>query len=136
MLPVWWPPAARLWLRFSVRGAIGSPSAGASLVASLEREVSGLVGVPPRGSKESRLQAVLAFFDAANVHLPEGWPGLDAAVAELTTFPNARHDDFVDALTLALAELATRGSAVEHWHNATRATRAMARIIADPWGRG
>jgi predicted phage terminase large subunit-like protein len=84
---------------------IEQAAAGASLVASLQREVSGIVGVPPSGSKESRLQSVLAFFEAGNVHLDEHAPYLDAVVTELATFPNARHDDFVDALTLALAEL-------------------------------
>lgn len=81
-------------------------AAGASLVTSLQLEIPGVIGVPPSGSKESRLQSVLAFFEAANVHLPEDWTGLDAAIAELTMFPNAAHDDFVDALSLCLAHLA------------------------------
>ncbi len=89
------------------RKVVEQAAAGASLVASLQSEISGLVGLPPHGSKEQRLQNVLAFFEAGNVHLDEGWPGVADAIGELTMFPNARHDDFVDALTLALGQLAT-----------------------------
>ncbi|MDQ3364352.1 MAG: phage terminase large subunit [Myxococcota bacterium] len=89
------------------RKVVEQAAAGASLVASLQAEISGLVGLPPHGSKEQRLQNVLAFFEAANVHVDENWPGVADAVAELTMFPNARHDDFLDALTLALSQLAT-----------------------------
>lgn len=41
---------------------IESAASGASLVASLEREISGLVGRVAKGDKESRLESVLAFF--------------------------------------------------------------------------
>lgn len=85
--------------------AIEKAAAGGSLVASLEREIPGLIAVPPLGTKEQRLHAVLACFEAGNVHLSENWPGLGEAVSELITFPNSRHDDFVDALDLALAQL-------------------------------
>ena len=88
-------------------------AAGASLVASLQGEIPGLVGIPPSGSKEQRLQAVLAFFEAGNVYFEETWPGLDAAISELVTFPNSRHDDFVDACSLALGQLSTNSSDVE-----------------------
>ncbi|HEY1813619.1 MAG TPA: phage terminase large subunit [Kofleriaceae bacterium] len=86
---------------------IESAASGASLVASLEAEISGLVGKVASGDKESRLESVLAFFEAGNVYLPDGAPGIDALIASLTTFPNASHDDDVDMISLALAELST-----------------------------
>lgn len=93
------------------RRVVEQAAAGASLVASLQREagLSGLIGVPPSGTKEQRLHAVLSFFEAGNVHFPEAWPGLDEAIAELTIFPSAKHDDFVDALSLGLAQTALVG---------------------------
>lgn len=80
-------------------------AAGAAVVAGLQSQIPGVVGVPPRGSKVQRLAAVLRFFEAGNVHLRDGWTWLDGAVAELTTFPKARFDDFVDAVSLALVHL-------------------------------
>ena len=107
-------------------------AAGASLVASLKSEISGLVGIPPSGSKEQRLQAVLAFFEAGNVHLDETWTGLDAAVSELVTFPNARHDDFVDAMTLALGQLSTGYDDVERQRKLLNQGRMVLEMVA-PW---
>ncbi len=91
----------------SAKKVIESAASGASLVASLESEIAGLVGQTAKGDKESRLESVLAFFEAGNFHLPDGAPGVDALVASLTTFPNAAHDDDVDAISLALSVLAT-----------------------------
>jgi predicted phage terminase large subunit-like protein len=91
------------------RKIIESAASGASLVASLEHEISGLVGQVAKGDKESRLESVLAFFEAGNVHFPDGRPGLDEVIAQLVTFPNATHDDFVDAMSGALEALATNG---------------------------
>ncbi|MDX2091226.1 MAG: phage terminase large subunit [Kofleriaceae bacterium] len=96
------------------RKVVEAAASGSSLVSSLAAEIPGLIGQPPRGDKVSNLQAVLAFFEAGNVYLPEHWPGLADAVAELVTFPNGRHDDFVDSLRLAVASLATSASASEH----------------------
>lgn len=94
------------------RKVIESAAAGASLVASLELEISGLVGQVAKGDKESRLESVLAFFEAGNFHLPDGAPGLDGLIASLATFPNAAHDDDVDAISLALSVLSADARAV------------------------
>ncbi len=94
---------------------IESAASGASLVASLEREISGLVGRVAKGDKESRLESVLAFFEAGNVHMPDGMPGVDDLIASLTTFPNAAHDDDVDGISLALSELAGTEDLLAKW---------------------
>lgn len=87
------------------RKVVERAAAGASLETSLRDEIPGLYSVPPGNtSKVQRLQSVLAYFDAGNVHLDEHSPLLDELVSELITVPNARHDDFTDALVLALAQ--------------------------------
>lgn len=84
---------------------IEAAASGASLVASLEAEIPGLVGKVARGDKESRLESVIAIFEAGQFYLPDGVPMLDLVVAMLTMFPNAAHDDIVDAISLALSTL-------------------------------
>ena len=106
---------------------IESAAAGASLVASLEREISGLVGQVAKGDKESRLESVISYFEGGNVHMPDGAPGLDALIASLTTFPNAAHDDDVDAISLALATFEEAKG--EEWPE-TRVARERAERIA------
>jgi len=87
------------------RKVVEAAAAGPSLVSSLEREIPGLIAMPALGSKRERMHANLSYFEAGNVHFPEDWNGLEDAIAEVTSFPNARHDDFVDAVNLAIAEL-------------------------------
>ena len=91
----------------SARKVIEAAASGASLVASLEAEITGLVGKVARGDKESRLESVIAIFEAGQFFVHDGVPGLDAVIAMLTMFPNAAHDDIVDAISLALATLHT-----------------------------
>jgi predicted phage terminase large subunit-like protein len=58
-------------------------------------------GVAPRSSKEARLDAVLPLFEAGRVHFPRQAPWLEMTLEELLRFPNAAHDDIVDALVYA-----------------------------------
>ncbi|HEY1815566.1 MAG TPA: phage terminase large subunit [Kofleriaceae bacterium] len=97
----------------SAKIVIESAAAGASLVSSLQAEIAGLVGKTANGDKESRLDAVLMYFEAGNVHLHDGAPGVDALITSLTVFPNGAHDDDVDAISLALTELADQGTDIE-----------------------
>lgn len=87
---------------------------GAALIATLRNVIPGLVPHIPRGgSKEARLFAVSPYFEAGNVELPlpELNPWVREYVEELLTFPNAEHDDQVDATSQALEVLADRGAA-------------------------
>lgn len=95
---------ARRWPH--ARKIVEKAAAGASLVASLRHVVPGLLDVPPQGNKVQRLHAVLGLYEAGNVHLDEYAPQLHELVHELTTFPGARHDDFVDAMSLGLSQCA------------------------------
>lgn len=122
------------------RKVIESAASGASLVASLEAEITGLVGQVARGDKESRLESVIAIFEAGQFICPDGAPGLDVVIAMLTMFPNAAHDDIVDAISLALATLTMAGESdgekLEKRNTAMRvAANAAGRISGrrGPW---
>jgi predicted phage terminase large subunit-like protein len=47
----------------------------------------------PAGDKQIRLWAQAATMEQGFVHLPKEAPWLDDHLRELTSFPNARHDD-------------------------------------------
>ncbi len=95
---------------------------GPAVISSLRRQVPGLTPVSPKGDKVARARAVAPEVEAGNVHLPgaanaEG-TGYDASqtpdwvrglVEECAAFPNAAHDDQVDALSQALVRLAGGG---------------------------
>ena len=51
----------------------------------------------PQSDKVMRLHAQIAMIENGFVHLPKEAPWLAPYLAELTTFPNAKHDDQVDS---------------------------------------
>jgi predicted phage terminase large subunit-like protein len=80
---------------------------GPAIQDTLEDEIPGIVLVKPEGGKESRANAVEAYYASKNIW----WPPLDIPwVPHLKTqhllFPNAAHDDGVDAGTQAVLHLA------------------------------
>lgn len=83
---------------------------GPAMIASLKREVSGLIPVEPQGSKEARASAVSPDIEAGNVYLPEGAPWVQDFVEECAAFPNGTNDDQVDAMTQALLRFSERRS--------------------------
>ena len=58
---------------------------------------------PVRGHKLSRFEAQASRIQAGEVVLPQAAPWLADFLAEVTGFPNARHDDQADALAQLLA---------------------------------
>src|SRR5579863_1971731 len=83
---------------------------GPAVISALQHEISGLIAVNPEGGKLSRAQAVSPQAESGNVYLPH--PALaqwvDGFIEELASFPNAAHDDQVDAMSQALHRLHTR----------------------------
>lgn len=81
---------------------------GPAVISVLKREISGLIPVSPKESKESRLAAVSPQFEAGNVYFPDPSiaPWVHDLVEELVTFPNGANDDQVDATTQALLRFA------------------------------
>jgi predicted phage terminase large subunit-like protein len=90
---------------------------GPAVISSLRRRIPSLIAVKPEGPKEARAHAVAPQLEAGNVFLPGagsergGYDRTQTAawvqgfVEECTAFPNAVHDDQVDAMTQALIRL-------------------------------
>jgi predicted phage terminase large subunit-like protein len=89
-------------------------ASGIPLVQMLARETSiPIVGIPPKGDKVARVQAVTPLFETGKVLLPKSAPWLDAWMEEHLRFPAARHDDQVDCTSLALSWLSQRNLEAE-----------------------
>ena len=93
-------PGARLKL-------IEDKANGPAIISTLRQEISGIVPVNPRGSKEARASAVSPEIEAGNVYLPS--PSIASWVTdyieEWAAFPNGENDDQVDATSQALDRL-------------------------------
>ncbi|UDL16201.1 terminase [Microbacterium phage Kozie] len=87
---------------------------GTAIMDVLRDKISGLKAVEPRGSKEARARAVTPEIESGNVYLPHPAeaPWVLDLIAELRSFPTGAHDDQVDAMTQALAELRDPGTAM------------------------
>ena len=92
------------WPR-ATRKRIENKADGKAIVKLLATTIPGLELVQPQGDKVVRCKAVVPFWQAGNVHLPDRSiaPWIDEFVAELTDFPGAPNDDDVDAMTQGLS---------------------------------
>jgi predicted phage terminase large subunit-like protein len=81
---------------------------GPAVIATLRREISGLIPVEPQGGKAARVAAVSPVIEARNVWLPQEAPWVGDFVEECAAFPNGRYDDQVDAMSQALLRLTAR----------------------------
>jgi predicted phage terminase large subunit-like protein len=86
---------------------------GTAVVASLKKEIPGLIAVDPQGGKVSRVVAVSPDVEAGNVYLPSRAcaPWIDDFISETAAFPNGAHDDQVDACSQGLLRLRTQNMA-------------------------
>ena len=77
---------------------------GPAVIATLKREIPGLIPVEPRGSKMARVAAVSPEIEAGNVYLPDPSiaPWVNDFIEECSAFPNGKHDDQVDQMSQAL----------------------------------
>ena len=101
---------------------------------TLKGEISGIIAISPSGGKEARAAAVQPQIESGNVYLPDGAAWLDPFVEEFATFPRGRHDDQVDALTQALADLGHRLRTLQlkQWKRGTTIYRELiARGMSD-----
>lgn len=82
---------------------------GPAVIATLTREIAGLVAVRPEGGKVARVNAIAGLVEAGNVWLPDSalrsWAS--DLIEEAAAFPMGTHDDQVDALSQALLRLQT-----------------------------
>lgn len=74
---------------------------GPAIIEELGREIPGVIAITPEGGKIARAWAASPSVEAGGVYLPrEDWA--QEVVEEAANFPNAAHDDDVDAMTQAL----------------------------------
>lgn len=80
---------------------------GHAAINMLQSSVPGIVPITPRGSKESRADAVSPFMYSGNVWLPSSslLPNVTDLREEALNFPHGANDDTVDAMTQALNQL-------------------------------
>jgi len=80
---------------------------GPAVIDTLKSHVPGIIAIEPDGSKLARAHAVTSYWEARNIWLPDPaiarW--IKPFLAELTAFPAAAHDDWVDSLTQAIRRL-------------------------------
>lgn len=81
---------------------------GPAVIDTLKNEIGGIIPVTAKGSKYARAVAVQPFVAAGNVLLPSkrlATFDVDEFISELSLFPNAAHDDMVDAFSQALKKI-------------------------------
>jgi predicted phage terminase large subunit-like protein len=83
---------------------------GPALVADLKDAGLAAVAIRPEGNKLTRLSVQLAKLEGGRLFRPREAPWLADFEAEIFAFPNAPHDDQVDALSQALAHAGGRSS--------------------------
>jgi predicted phage terminase large subunit-like protein len=81
-------------------------SNGVALIQQLTEETAlPIIPIVPKGSKESRVEGITGTLEAKRVFLPNDAPWLLDFERELLSFPAGKHDDMVDAFTLALSQV-------------------------------
>jgi len=85
---------SRAWPQATTK-LIEDTANGPAVIATLTREIGGIVPVRPEGGKVARVNAVAGLIEAGNVHLPDpqfrAWVG--ELIEEATAFPTGAHDD-------------------------------------------
>ena len=86
---------------------------GSAIISMLRKSMSGIIDINPEGGKVARVNAISPLFEAGNVFIPEReWT--NDYINELVSFPNATHDDEVDATSQALNRLKTVNAEIEN----------------------
>lgn len=78
---------------------------GAAVMAQLRDKVGGMIPVRPDVSKEARAAGVSPLYEAGNVFVPRYGAFTEEFIEEHINFPNAAHDDQVDAASQAVSYL-------------------------------
>ncbi len=98
------------WPESRKRVLVENKANGPAVISTLKDQVSGLVPYNPKGDKETRLIASSGLLESKHVYVPDDviapWAG--DFIEEVVTFPNAKNDDQVDAMTMALDRLASQ----------------------------
>jgi predicted phage terminase large subunit-like protein len=107
--------AAAFWdrnrnLTKTMRFCVEDAASGIPLIQELKRSTDiPIIGARVDASKYVRAEAVTPEFESGRVYLPASAPWVDEWVEEHVNFPTAKHDDFVDTTSGALAKLKAGG---------------------------
>lgn len=104
------PAIMNAFNRFKPQATIIEDKANGPAVISLRSRIPGLIAVNPQGGKFSRASAISPMVEAGNIFLPERSSFTSSLIEECASFPNATHDDQVDALSQGLSWLRSRPS--------------------------
>jgi predicted phage terminase large subunit-like protein len=99
------------WRGKGLRGMyVEDKASGQSLIQEL-RNQSGMAVIPVKvgTDKVSRLNAVLPLVEGGRVFLPNDAQWLDSFMDEAQSFPNGKHDDMIDALSMGLEAMSKMG---------------------------
>lgn len=61
-------------------------------------------------SKEARIMELVPLFENQRIHIPENAPWFSVFLDEYVSFPRGRHDDYLDALHMAISKVKNAGS--------------------------
>lgn len=111
--------ARAFWSKHSPNPGIGSlrgmrvedKVSGTGLIQTLRREGIPVTGIQRSTDKLTRVMDAAPYIESGNVLLPSNAPWLSDFLAECSAFPNGAHDDQIDPMCDAVAEVAT-GKAV------------------------
>jgi predicted phage terminase large subunit-like protein len=120
-----WPQATAKWVEDKANGT--------AVISTLKSKIPGIIAVTPTESKYARANAVSPVIEAGNAHLPISAIALfdpDELIEEAAGFPNAAHDDQVDATSQALKELLLDSTGAMAWINYARKRAAAAAAAA------
>jgi predicted phage terminase large subunit-like protein len=88
---------------------------GYAVISTLQKELNGIEGIVPKGSKEVRARAITPEVAAGEVYLPNplepGNEWVHQYLDEMAQFPTGKHDDQVDSTSMALMHLRVSGGA-------------------------
>lgn len=111
---------------------------GTAVIDSLTTTLPGIVAVTPHESKYARASAISPFVEAGNVWLPEQSVALfdvEGFIDECAAFPNAAHDDQVDALSQALQHLLIGSSTIVDWEDTPPERALDGSTLQQPLGK-
>ena len=85
---------------------------GSAVIELMKKEIPGMVPINPDGGKIVRAQAIAPYVESGNVFLPhpEIAPWVHDFLEECAAFPNAAHDDDVDAMSQAINYMSNTGN--------------------------
>lgn len=78
---------------------------GPAVISSIQREVSGVIPINPKGSKIARAQSVTPQIESGNVFLPRYEAFTQDVIEECAAFPAGKTDDIIDAMSQCLSRM-------------------------------